>query len=627
MCGIAGSVADRGTRTREHRLRAALARLRHRGPDDMGAERRELAGSEVWLGQTRLSVIDLSRGGHQPMVSADGRYVLVFNGELYNYLELREELIALGEVFATSSDTEVLLVAWGRWGRASLRRFRGMFAFAILDAAELKLTCVRDAFGIKPLHYALADHDLVFASEIPALLDLIGAKVEVNQRQAFRYLEYGFYDDSEETFVEGVYKLRPGSLLEYDLVTRAVVDRHQWWSPGIEERTDLDFATAAERLRELILDSVLVHLRSDVPLGVALSGGIDSSVVVAAMRRIAPDAELHTFSYVANGSSLNEEPWIDLMNAAVQAVPHKVAAGPQDLARDLEAVILAQGEPFASTSIYAQYRVFQSAREAGITVTLDGQGADELLAGYAGYPAQRIMSLLSRGDISGATRFLSAWGEWPGRRRRSLIRSLLGQPLSPPLKEAVRTATTRQKWMQSQGNHRPPENALPAAEARRGRYLATALREGLMGQGLEALLRHADRNSMAFSVESRVPFLTVDIAEFLLTLPEDYLIGPDGQTKRILRAAMKGIAPDEVLDRRDKIGFETPQRDWIRQQGSELSRWLDSAHECSFLDHEYVRAKFLAWVAGARTNVDHDSVWRLLNYCRWLEALAPHLRF
>ncbi len=399
MCGIAGWCGEPRQASGAASVERALGLLSHRGPDDLGVERRDVAGREVVLGQTRLAIIDLTAGGHQPMATADGRYVLVFNGEIYNYRELRTELEAAGHMFSSHSDTEVLLVAWRHWGRACLERLRGMFAFAVLDTEERTLTCARDPFGIKPFHYAQVGGAFAFASEVPALVELGGRRFGVNHRQVYRYLHLGFYDESAETFVSGVFKLRPGCLMMLDLATGHLSDQERWWWPSVEERRDLSFDEAAEQLRAMVLESVRLHLRSDVPLGTALSGGVDSSVIVGAMRHVAPDTELHTFSYVARGSEFDEEQWVDLMNAHVGATPHKVLATSAEMLRDLDDVIRVQGEPFAKTSIYAQYRVFRAAREAGVTVTLDGQGADELLAGYSGYPGYRISSLLSQGRL------------------------------------------------------------------------------------------------------------------------------------------------------------------------------------------------------------------------------------
>ncbi|MGO4343141.1 asparagine synthase (glutamine-hydrolyzing) [Pedococcus sp. 2YAF34] len=625
MCGIAGVCREPGRAAGVGAVKAALDALKHRGPDDIGLEQRVVAGREVVLGQTRLAVIDLTSGGHQPMVSSDGRHLLVFNGEIYNYRELRRELEAAGRTFATRSDTEVLLVAWQHWGRDCLPRLRGMFAFALLDIAQGTLTCVRDPFGIKPFHYTRAGGGFSFASELPALVDLVSRPFELNHRQVYRYLHLGFYDESAETFVAGIEKLRPGSLLVFDIETGRLSDQERWWWPSVEERRDLTFDQAADQLRELVLDSVRLHLRSDVPLGTALSGGIDSSVIVGAMRHVAPDAEVHTFSYVARSSPVNEEPWVDLMNAHVGAVPHKVVATSAELLRDLDDVIRAQGEPFGSTSIYAQYRVFRAAHDAGVTVTLDGQGADELLAGYAGYPGYRVRSLLSQGRLADVVRFACGWSAEPGRTPAALAAATAAQVVPRRSRDRVRLVTARTRVMTRPEDLDLRTTGQLVGDPPRGRHLATVLRDGLVDRGLEALLRHADRNSMAFSIESRVPFLHVDVAEFLLTLPEDYLVSEQGQTKRVLRAAMRGVVPDAILDRRDKIGFETPQGSWMQTLGLDLDAWLEGVQDYPYVDVDALRPRVTDWLAGRRSPLDEDVVWRLLNFSRWRELMGPRL--
>src|SRR5690606_28349805 len=368
MCGIAGGWWKEAGQL-EARLAGALEKIRYRGPDDRGYELYPMGDSVVALGHTRLSILDLSSAGHQPMLSADKRFSIVFNGEIYNYRELRTELQGLGHCFVSDSDTEVLLAAWMQWGQACLVRLIGMFAFVVLDRQAGTLTCVRDAFGIKPFFYAAqGGGEFYFASEMPALKELLPGKPTLDWQRAYDYLVHGDYDSGTGTFFEGIRHLLPGHLFIVDLKGERVAEPERWWAPRIVERTDLSFASATELVREQFLQNIRLHLRSDVPLGAALSGGIDSSAVVCAMRHVEPDLPIHTFSYIAAGSEMSEEVWVDRINAHVGAVPHKISVGSDELVRDLDSMILAQGEPFGSTSIYAQYRVFQLARESGVTV-------------------------------------------------------------------------------------------------------------------------------------------------------------------------------------------------------------------------------------------------------------------
>ncbi len=556
------------------------------------------------------------------MSSQDGRYVIVFNGEIYNYRELREELKAQGCRFTSDSDTEVLLAAWAAWGAACLPRLVGMFAFAVLDRQSVTLTCVRDAFGIKPFFYAQENGNFIFASETPALLALKSTKTQPNWQRAYDYLVHGDYDSGSDTFFSDVLHLLPGHMLVVDLSAQVAATPKRWWTPRIVERRDLSFEEAAERVRENFLQSIRLHLRSDVPLGAALSGGVDSSAVVCAMRHVAPDHPIHTFTYVAAGSELNEEKWADLVNRHVGAVAHKVVVTPQELARDLDDMIRAQGEPFGSTSIYAQYRVYQAAKESGITVTLDGQGADEMLAGYSGYPGPRLRSLLETGHWIRAVEFLNAWAQWPDRSRVAGLKMTMTEMTDGAVFRVIRRlrgqlntpAWIRGDVLQRQEVDVRYPRSRPTLNVR-GRRVMAELAHSLTARGLPSLLRHGDRNSMRFSIESRVPFLTLDQAELLLSLPEHYLISRGGETKSVFRAAMRGIVPDEVLDRKDKIGFQTPEQRWLTSMSGMVREWLQEDAGLPFLDQSAILQEFDEIIAGRKAF--SWQVWRWINFIRW----------
>lgn len=624
MCGILGGVWSYKDNLLESRVKTSLQKIRHRGPNDSGYEITYPNGKCLVLGHTRLSIIDLSSAGHQPMYSQDRRYSLVFNGEIYNYRELRCELKAVGYTFRSDSDTEVLLVAWQHWKEASLKRLVGMFAFVVHDHELGVVYCARDAFGIKPFFYACQDGEFLFASELGAIKALKGNKVELNWQRAYDYLAHGDYDTDEHTFFKNVFHLLPGHLARFDLKSVAMLKTEPWYIPALQENKNLSFADAAEELRERFLDSIRLHLRSDVPLGAALSGGLDSSAVVCAMRHIEPEMPIHTFSYIAQGSSVSEEYWADKINKHVGAHANKVVVSPSDLIRDLDDMIGAQGEPFGSTSIYAQYRVYQLARECGVTVTLDGQGADEMLAGYAGYPGQRIRSMVERGEYKRAFSFISQWKKWPGRSLTWGVGSALGQFTSGRLNDFLRALDGRKNvpsWMNGgvladggvrcENSRRNCEIQLP------GRRVISELATSLHHRGLQHLLRHGDRNSMRFSIESRVPFLTTGLTEFLLSLPEDYLISDCGETKHIFRAAMRGIVPDESLDRRDKIGFQTPEKDLLMTNASEVRRWLEIELDVPFINSADLLSAFDDVVSGsARFTAE---VWRWINFYRWYQ--------
>lgn len=630
MCGIIGAFWPEPPPDHDRRIQQGLARLAHRGPDDQGVVELKCFRGHLVLGHTRLSIIDLSPGGHQPMQSADGRFTIAYNGEIYNYRELRSELCGLGHVFHTESDTEVLLAAWSQWNTKCLRRLTGMFAFAVFDRQTSTLSLVRDAFGIKPLFFADHVKGFYFASEIPALLALLPGKTAMNLQRAYDYLVNAQYDDQAESFFAGIRHLQPGHLLTVGLNARGLRRVIQWWRPKITERTDLSLDQATQRLRDMFMDNVRLHLRSDVSLGAALSGGIDSSAVVCAMRKIEPDMPIHTFSFLAQGSELNEAPWAELVATHVRAKAHQVIVGPKELAADLDDMIQTQGEPFGSTSIYAQYRVFKLAREHGMTVVLDGQGADELLAGYAGYPGARMRSLLEQGRIGELVRFALAWRRWPGR---SLGRAaaLLAETYTP--QRLRRTALNligmeqEPKWLNldvlREAGVRLCRRERPEHPEDAGRRLAAALREASSRDGLPALLRHADRNAMRWSVESRVPFLTTELAEFTLSLPESYLVSPTGETKHVFRLAMRGIVPDRILNRRDKIGFATPEREWLRAMKPRIEPWLEDVENLPFVRATALRKAVATGLEKTRGST--FQAWRLINFCRWAQLMSEHL--
>jgi len=635
MCGILGYYSlrpDLDVATLQSMLVAAQNTLHNRGPDDRGLENFTIprgatkSQGHLFLGHTRLSIIDLSKGGHQPMHSESGRYVIVFNGEIYNYRELREELKTDGYVFQTDSDTEVLLACWERWGITVLPRLIGMFAFVVFDRRKQALTLVRDAFGIKPIFYSLDDKNIGWASELPALLKLLPAELKLNLQQVYDYLVNGLYDNQPQTFFEGVKHLLPGHWLEVDLKTMNSTAPKRWWNPSTMEKTGIKFADAAEQLRELFLKNIRLHLRSDVPTGAALSGGIDSSSIICAVRYLEPKAEINSFSYIAKGSSVSEEKWIDFINDYTGAKSYKVTSNDGELLKDLDDLIETQNEPFGSTSIYAQYRVFHLAKKNGVKVTLDGQGADELLAGYFGYPMQKIQSLLERDGILASLSFANQWQKWPGRSNNDAYK-YLGAGISPnflrPLLKRIFIKTPEPNWLNIEYLEKNgvvlDQKFLEQSDSNRGRRVIETLAHTLSTSGLQHLLRHGDRNSMRFSVESRVPFLTPEMANFLLTLPEDYLISNKGETKRVFRAAMRGIVPDKILDRKDKIGFETPEKLWLTSMAPTLRKWIENASDLAFINKHELLMEFDSIISGQRAF--SWQVWRWINFLRWVDLM------
>ena len=639
MCGIAGIIQPKGVAVSISDMKALSKRMFHRGPDDegyLGWRRGSNAGPvlgrdpeqamekvEVAFLHRRLTIIDTSEGGWQPKSDATGRYFITFNGEIYNYVELRGELQALGRTFVTSSDTEVLLQAIAQWGiEKTLPKLTGMFAFALLDIKTEILTLARDPFGIKPLCYAQTGQGLAFASEIGALLTLESVGRNVEPQALFDYLRFGLTDRGETTLFASVKHLPAGHFAEIDLNKSFDVKPIPYWSPKVDKAIDIGFDEAVSELRDLFLDSVRLHLRADVPVGAALSGGIDSSAVVMAMRELeGPSLDLHTFSFIAPGEAQDEEKWADMVGAAVGATMHKVQMTGVDLVNDLDALIDTQGEPFGSTSIYAQNRVYKLAADKGIKVTLDGQGADEILGGYVPFLSARLATMVRKGEFCRAFSFLNASTATASGRVGVMMRA--GRFLLPDnLQGIARSMIGEQvmpEWMNKTWFNRHNVIARAPQKSRSGDVLRHELFESMTNRILPGLLRYQDCNSMAHSVESRVPFLNTHIVGFLMSLPEEHLISDGAETKSVFRAAMRGLVPDPILDRRDKVGFATPEATWLHESGSWMENVLDSdiLRSTPAFDTKNMKREIDAVRSGSKAV--NESTWRWLNLARWSE--------
>jgi len=633
MCGILGSI---GLGNSKPLLSKQM--LSHRGPDDYGelvwdgkaspelfrVTPRDVQAAQVWFAHWRLSILDLSEAGWQPMRTVDGRYFIVYNGEVYNYRELRQKLERQGCSFRSHTDTEVVLQAYAQWGPEALKYFVGMFAFAVLDTQTRRVFLARDFFGIKPLYYTFYRNALIFASEIKALLALPGMQAVAHPQRVYDYLRYGLTDHEAETFFQGIYQLPPAHYMVVPVDSPENVQIRRYWEVIPKEQTEISFEDAANQLRTLFLESVQLHLRSDVPLGTALSGGIDSSSIVAAIRYLEPRAEIHTFSFVPHqDTGISEERWIDIAGNHVGAYMHKVRPRPEDLPRDLDDLIYAQDEPFGSTSIYAQYRVFRLARKAGIKVMLDGQGADELLAGYATYYVAKVLSLLRQRRYTELAKFLLRIREVPAARGVLYLFTRLSAALLPQQWQALPRRILGEellpRWMNKSWFVQREVRFHSVWHSEEETVLRAQLLRDLQTTSLPHLLRYEDRNSMWHSIESRVPFLTPKLAQFLLSLPEDYILASDGTTKAVFRRAMEGITPAQILERRDKIGFATPEREWLLA----LRPWVESvltsetAHRIPVLDLREAQNHWQGMLQERRPF--KWTFWRWLNLIRWSE--------
>ena len=600
MCGILG-VLRLGGPIDVGSVERGRDCLRHRGPDGPGLWTTSVGdngdGLNVALAHRRLSILDLSERADQPLLlhadgevrasgrrdSSDAAYALSFNGEIYNFIELRSELQSLGHHFRSTGDTEVLLRAYVQWGEGCLDRLNGMFAFAIWDRARSTLVCARDRFGEKPFLWTIdaAHRTFAFASEAKGLIAAGFAEPEFDERAVYRYLRYREQNGVEQTVWRGVRRLRPGHVLVarprpdgLSITTRA------YWTARAEPEFGGTELEAAEAFHALFRDSVAVRLRSDVPVGTSLSGGLDSSSVLCQIHQLGAAAGQHAFTARMDDPSMDEGRFVNTVLARTGVPGHSVVPRASDLIDDFDRLCAHQEEPFASTSILASYLVHRLAAEHGIVVMLDGQGADEYLAGYAHYPALRLTHLARRGRLGEWWRERNGLREWRGVDPvppRAALRLWLKRrtvPTTFPVDDDVGahflSADAHARW-----EREGPRTIAAGTDPLRARLVADLT----MGH-LQELLRYADRNSMAWSREVRLPFLDHRLVELCLSLPTEYLL-KGGEGKRVMRRAMRGVVPDEILDRRDKIGFVVPWAEWWQgpARGALTERLSESLRE------------------------------------------------
>jgi asparagine synthase (glutamine-hydrolysing) len=602
VCGIAGTLDLRSGLESAEELTSRMAdALAHRGPDDAGL----LVDPPVVLGNRRLSILDLSPAGHQPMGSEDGGLWLTYNGEIFNYKELAEELHTRGHRLQSLGDTEVLLHAYAEWGAESLARLNGMFAFAVWDRRSQELFCARDRFGVKPFYYTVAGGRFRFASEITALLVDPEVRRSPNDARLFDFLARGLADHTEETMFDGIYQLEPGSFMRVS-PTRGIGSSVRWYRP---QPADLEGRTAGDSVRELLTDSVSLRLRSDVPVGVFLSGGLDSSsvTVLASHRRRAEGmAPPDSFTARCRDPRLDESRYARSVLDSTGSANHEVLPDERGLLEELDTVLWHMDEPFHAASIYGHWKLMELARDAGITVLLDGQGGDEALVGYhfLAYPSV-YFTLCRQG------RFREAVQELLWRRRRN------GVSLRNSASEVVRLALPRRLRARRRPAWLREELAIPVRPLP-GRTLSRHQLFALTVAPLPMYLHHEDRNSMCFSLEARNPFLDYRLVETGLALDSRDLLRK-GMSKWALREAMRGMLPAAIVDRPDKQGFTTDEADWLRhgELGSEIEAVFRSQ---AFAARPYFRPDtLLAMLAEHRAGQEHAAdLWRAFMVERWL---------
>lgn len=645
MCGIAALIAPKKA-TDLRAIKGMTEIIRHRGPDDEGyllidsgkptgfwgedTPDDARLGRDDWanapsaasvaLGHRRLSILDTSAAGHQPMADGGGKVWLVHNGEIYNFVELRDELETLGLEFRTQTDTEVVIAAYKQWGVKCLSRFNGMFAFVLVDLERNRLFAARDRFGVKPLYYWKSPRGVVaFASEIKQFTVLDGWQAELNHARAYDYLNWGLTDHTAETLFEGVKQIPAGHYMELSLDRSEILSPKSWYRLEAA-RVEMSLEEAGRRFRELFEDSVKLRLRADVPLGTGLSGGLDSSSIVCAVNdrlKKTGGAQQHTFSAAAEDSRYDETPFIKQVIEATGVDAHFTYPDPKGLIERLDTIVWHQDEPFGSTSIFAEWEVFDLVTRNKVKVTLDGHGADETLAGYHVFFGALLADLFRKRNWRALKREMAALKECHGYGW-SFFGPALADALSPNwLRELLRKfagkTTAAAPWLNLKLNPRDKVDPFDRSSDVSGLSVSQMLHTSLPLQ-----LHWCDRDSMAHSIESRAPFLDYRLVEFIVSCAPSLRIG-GGETKRLLRQGMADLLPEAITKRQDKIGFITPEERWVREDDPDLFRRLaDQAVEQSKgVLNTAARDKAEAIVSGRQPY--NAVLWRMICFGAWMK--------
>lgn len=608
MCGIWASLGFSPTRD-------VIEKVAHRGPDGEGWEDHETPNGPLVLAHKRLAVIDTSINGNQPMATADGNYRIVFNGIIYNYIELREELRSLGYSFVGNSDTEVFLTAFAAWGEEAFTRSNGMFAAVILDTRKKRLFAVRDRYGIKPIYIYQTGNCIAFASEIKQFTALETFTTLLNSRAAKNFLIYSLSDNDNETFFKDATAVPPGHVISIEL-DRNLSDQKlapkAWYElPKFRESTT-DMAYATEMFRDHFERAVRLRLRSDVPIGFCLSGGLDSSAIVSVADHIheAGGPPLLTVSARYPGEVCDESNFIDIVNSQATTRPAHVMPTADDLSSLWDVATYHQDMPIASSSVIAQWNVFQAARNSGVKVMLDGQGADEQMAGYQTALAPFLSGLFLRGQWATFAHELHAIHRRHDLNNDGKLASLAASIAPNSVHKMARyiRRNSHPNWLRKNfaRGWAPPYDSFHDLES--------LLRAQFTSISLPMLLHFEDRNSMAHGIESRLPFLDWQLVEFLLGLGDSMKIA-DGETKKILRQSLRDLLPAEISNRQDKIGFATPQAAWLR--GSARDTMIEGIDDARQLFPDIFSTDILATAKDDDRFFENPAAFRIASFGKW----------
>lgn len=608
MCGINGF-----TWPDEATIRSMNRAISHRGPDNDGI----YVDEYVSLGNRRLAIVDLSSSANQPMCNEKGDVWISFNGEIYNFLELRRDLKDRGHIFKSCSDVETVIHLYEEEGTACVHKLRGMFAFCIYDKGEHRLFLARDRIGIKPLYYYLKKNGLIFSSEIRGILQH-GLPRVVDDGVVLDYLYYGRVDHCKGTFFKDIFRLPSGHTMIYDIDNHSL-NIARYWNLDLRIQSRITFEEAKASLMSILNEVIRMHMVADVTVGSCLSGGLDSSTIVSLASRHDRE-QFRCFSAVYPGLEIDESRYIQELIGKLNMDTKMVVPTAEDLVRRLHELVEAQEEPFASTSIFAQFKVMDLARQHGTKVLLDGQGGDELFAGYPYYLSSVYLEDLRRMKILQLIKKVSKLGLQP------LLLALVPEPLKRFAIGRNLFGVAEKEQIGLGVNRDFVHDHISKSEVKLKTHpsLVVACYADLRSE-LQALLRYEDKNSMHFSIEARVPFLDHMLVEFVFGLPSHYK-HHNGLSKFILRELMRGGMPDLIIERRDKLGFPTPEDDWIRE--GPLLKFVenilnsDSFKSRPYFDSEACYSLFKKHLGG-KVNVGR-LIWRWVNLELWLQIFIDN---
>mgnify|MGYP001227531103 CR=1 FL=1 len=599
MCGIGGVISFKKESINKEGLKSLSASIKHRGPDGDGEWFDEK--SQIGLIHRRLSIIDLSSQGAQPMTYEEGRYIITFNGEIYNYIELKEDLIKSGFVFKSETDTEVLLALYSKYKEQCVHLLNGMFSFFIWDTKEQKGFAARDRFGEKPFYYSIKDKEFIFCSEIKGLWNY-GVEKEIPEESYFNYLLYNLPKATNEvksTFYKNVFELPPATFLQINLEGNIVSSKYWQLDKSNWGKSKLGIQAASDEFRQRLKSSIELRLRSDVAVGSSLSGGLDSSTIVSLLLNDDAPKQFSTFSACFPGFKKDEEKYVDMLAAKYwgKAKFNKVFPDYESITRNFNQIVKAQDEPFGSLSISAQFEVYKLSKSNNVKVLLDGQGADEFLGGYIPfqtsyyYELKTAHSSLLSSELEGYRNLYGADYELNNKEQFLLSKNANLYSKLATLRRRIRKADS------PFFNSISPDIVKHFKKKEKFRKERAGLKENLAASmqfyGLASLLKYSDRNAMSNSIEVRLPFLDHELVEFVFTLPNQFII-KDGWKKYLLRRSMESILPQEIVWRKEKVGFATPQ-DKILNEGEFLNMRNSAVNELKKLGIITKEEKRLSW--------------------------------